>query len=208
MTAGAPPDQPGSSLPVGTVTFLLTDVEGSTRQWEAEPDAMAVAIARHYALLDDAIAAHNGVRPVEQGEGDSVVGAFARASDALAAAVDAQLALRPSPGRTARSSRCAWPSTPARPSSATRATTSARPSSAARGCARSAHGGQVLVSGATADLVGERLPPDATLADLGLHRLKDLGRPEHVFELRHPRSRHATRRCGRSTTCRTTCPCS
>ena len=55
VTAGAPPDQPGFSLPVGTVTFLLTDVEGSTRQWEAEPEAMAVAIARHYELLDDAI---------------------------------------------------------------------------------------------------------------------------------------------------------
>ena len=103
MTVGAPPNQAGFSLPVGTVTFLLTDVEGSTRQWEAEPDAMAAAIARHYEVLDDAIAAHNGVRPVEQGEGDSVVGAFARASDALAAARRrAARAAAPRPGRTAR----------------------------------------------------------------------------------------------------------
>ena len=61
-------------LPTGTVTFLLTDVEGSTRRWEAAPEAMAEAIPRHYELLDEAIVGHGGVRPVEQGEGDSVVG--------------------------------------------------------------------------------------------------------------------------------------
>jgi len=94
MVRGATPDQPGFSLPIGTVTFLLTDVEDSTRQWEEAPGQMAAAIARHYELLDDAIAAHNGVRPVEQGEGDSVVGAFARPSDAVAAALDAQYRLR------------------------------------------------------------------------------------------------------------------
>src|SRR5437763_8309324 len=80
-------------LPAGTVTFLLSDIEGSTRLWEADSDAMSVAVARSYALLDDAIGRHGGVRPVEQGEGDSVVAAFARASDALAAALDAQAAL-------------------------------------------------------------------------------------------------------------------
>ena len=78
-----------SSLPVGTVTFLLTDVAGSTMQWEAAPDAIGPAIARHYELLDQVIAAHGGVRPVEQGEGDSVVGVFAGTSDAVAAALDA-----------------------------------------------------------------------------------------------------------------------
>jgi class 3 adenylate cyclase len=85
--------QAGFSLPTGTVTFLLTDVEGSTRRWEDAPEAMAAAITRHYVLLEEAIERHGGVRPVEQGEGDSVVGAFSRASDALAAAVDAQRAL-------------------------------------------------------------------------------------------------------------------
>jgi class 3 adenylate cyclase len=80
------------TLPTGTVTFLLTDVEGSTRRWEVVPEAMAVAIARHYDLLDVAITGHGGVRPVEQGEGDSVVAAFSRASDAVAAAVAAQRA--------------------------------------------------------------------------------------------------------------------
>src|SRR5262245_8951930 len=78
------------TLPTGTVTFLLSDVEGSTRRWEHSPDAMAIAIPRHYGLLDEAVQRHGGVRPVEQGEGDSVVAAFSRASEAVAAALDAQ----------------------------------------------------------------------------------------------------------------------
>ena len=77
-------------LPTGTVTFLMTDIEGSTRAWVREADAMPAAVSRHYEILDEAVAAHGGVRPVEQGEGDSVVAAFSRASDAVAAAVTAQ----------------------------------------------------------------------------------------------------------------------
>ena len=82
-----------SPLPAGTVTFLLSDIEGSTSSWEAEPEAMARAVPLHYTMLADAVASHGGVRPVEQGEGDSIVAAFARASDAVAAALDAQRAL-------------------------------------------------------------------------------------------------------------------
>src|SRR5258708_6959120 len=84
-------------LPVGTVTFLLTDVEGSTRGWEADRAAMAAAIVRHYGILDAAVRARGGVRPVEQGEGDSVVAAFPLASDAVQAAVDIQLAMAAEP---------------------------------------------------------------------------------------------------------------
>ncbi|MGE5698372.1 MAG: adenylate/guanylate cyclase domain-containing protein, partial [Candidatus Sericytochromatia bacterium] len=73
-------------LPTGTVTLLLADVEGSTRLWEAQPDEMASAVARLDAALSELVAAHDGVRPVEQGEGDSFVVAFARASDAVACA--------------------------------------------------------------------------------------------------------------------------
>ena len=79
-------------LPTGKVTLLLTDIEGSTRLWEAGEDVAAAAIARHYELLDAAVTLHGGVRPVEQGEGDSVVAAFTKPSDALAAALDAQRA--------------------------------------------------------------------------------------------------------------------
>jgi class 3 adenylate cyclase len=81
-------------LPVGTVTFMLTDIEGSTRLWESTPGAMSAAVARHYQLLDEVISRRGGVRPLEQGEGDSVVAAFTRASGAVAAALDVQHAFR------------------------------------------------------------------------------------------------------------------
>ncbi len=71
-------------LPTGTVTLLLADVEGSTRLWETQPDEMTTAIARLNSVVSNVIATHDGVRPVEQGEGDSFVAAFARASDAVA----------------------------------------------------------------------------------------------------------------------------
>jgi len=107
------------ALPAGTVTFLLSDIAGSTRNWEDDPQAMAKAVSRHYDLIGDAVGRHGGVRPLEQGEGDSVVGAFARASDALAAAVDVQIAFGAEP----------WPA-------------GARPSTAARGCAPSLTAGK------------------------------------------------------------------
>src|SRR5438270_6447968 len=83
----------GAGLPTGTVTFLLTDIEGSTRAWDRRESKMAEAVARHYEVLDAAVAGHGGVRPLEQGEGDSVVAAFGSASDAVAAALEAQRAL-------------------------------------------------------------------------------------------------------------------
>ena len=79
-------------LPTGTVTLLLADVEGSTRLWETQPEEMTAAIARLNQVVCDVVAAHDGVRPVEQGEGDSFVAAFARASDAVAAALELQRA--------------------------------------------------------------------------------------------------------------------
>ena len=87
---------------------------------------MAVAIARHYVILDEVIAAHGGVRPVEQGEGDSVVGVFSRASDAVAAAVDAQRVLSEESWPGGTEFVCEWRSTPATRSSATKGTTSVR----------------------------------------------------------------------------------
>jgi len=83
-------EQLAVQLPVGTVTFLLTDVENSTFLWESAPEAMGAAIRRHYQLLDAAVLLHNGVRPQEQGEGDSTVAAFGYAGDALAAALDTE----------------------------------------------------------------------------------------------------------------------
>ncbi|MGH3751418.1 MAG: hypothetical protein ACRDRP_01775 [Pseudonocardiaceae bacterium] len=93
------------SLPTGVVTFLLSDIEGSTPLWEGDEEVMGAAIARHDELLDAAIALHGGVRSVGQGEGDSVVGVFARPSDALAAALDAQRALAAEPWAEGRALR-------------------------------------------------------------------------------------------------------
>src|ERR1700751_873773 len=73
-------------LPPGPVTLLVADVEGSTRLWETQPDQMTDAMARMNATVSETIATHGGVRPVEQGEGDSFVAAFARPSDAVACA--------------------------------------------------------------------------------------------------------------------------
>ena len=147
-------------LPTGTVTFFLTDVEHSTASWEAAPEAMAKAISRHYEILADAVGSHRGVRPVEQGEGDSIVAAFSRGVDAVAAALDAQqrLARRTWPDGS-RPDACAWRSTRATLSSVTHSTTTGRRSSAPRGCAPLAHGGQTIASRATRDLVADGLPP-------------------------------------------------
>ena len=140
-----------SELPTGTVTLLLADVEGSTRLWQTQPEEMTAAIARLDRTVCDIIAAHHGVRPVEQGEGDSFVVAFARASDAVACALELQRAplapirlrigvhtgevqlrdegnyIGPTVNRTARLRDLA-------------------------------HGGQTVLSGTTEDLVLDRLP--------------------------------------------------
>src|SRR5580698_7798014 len=168
-----------SGLPTGTVTLLLADVEGSTRLWETQPDEMAAAVERLDQAVADAIAAHDGVRPVEQGEGDSFVVAFGRATDGVACALNLQRAalapirlrigvhtgevrlrdegnyIGPTINRTARLRDLA-------------------------------HGGQTVLSGATEPLVVDQLPPDVTLTDLGTHPLRDLPRPERVVQICHP----------------------
>jgi predicted ATPase/class 3 adenylate cyclase/DNA-binding CsgD family transcriptional regulator len=185
MAAG-PIEQDGFQLPAGTVTLLLTDIEGSTRLWEAAPGAMGEAVARHYEILAECVATHGGVRPQEQGEGDSVVAAFSRASDALAAARGAQQALDAE----------AWP-TPS-PLLVRMAVHTGEAQlrdnanyfgQAIIRCARIravAHGGQTLVSNATRDLVLDVLDEQISLTDLGDHRLKDLGRPERLWQLEDP----------------------
>ena len=176
----------GFALPTGTVTFLLTDIEGSTGRWETAPGSMALAVSRHYAILELAITSRGGLLPVEQGEGDSVVGAFSRASDAVLAAFDAQLAL----------ANENWPSgadvkvrMAVHTGEAQLRTEGNYFGQAVIRCARiraTGHGGQVLLSGASAALVADRLPDQASLRDLGLHRLKDLGSPERIWQLVHP----------------------
>ncbi len=165
-------------LPTGTVTLLLADVENSTQLWEAQSEQMTAAFERLDRALSELLAAHGGVRPVEQGEGDSFVVAFARASDAVACALELQRAplapislrigvhtgevqlrdegnyIGPTINRTARLRNLA-------------------------------HGGQTVLSGATEYLVADTLPTGAWVTDLGTHDLRGVARPERVVQLCH-----------------------
>ena len=173
-------------MPSGTVTFLLTDVEASTQAWQDDSAAAAAAVARQEEILAGAVAAHGGCRPVEQGEGDSIVAAFSRATDAVAAAVDAQLALALEPWPTGQPLRVrmALHTGEAEARDGRYAGFTIIRTARLRAVA---HGGQTLVSRVTAELVTDALPPDVTLVDLGSHRLRDLTRAEHVFQLVHPK---------------------
>jgi predicted ATPase/class 3 adenylate cyclase/DNA-binding CsgD family transcriptional regulator len=168
------------------VTFLLSDVEGSTQSWESDDEVMGAAIARHHELLDATIALHGGVRPGDQSEGESAVGVFARPADALAAALDAQRAFAEEPwadGRVLRV-RLALHTGDAQLRGDDRYT--GRAIIRCDQLRAVAHGGQTVLSGTTRDLVADRLPEGLTLRDLGSHRLKDLGQPERVWQLCHP----------------------
>ena len=166
-----------------TATFLFTDIEGSTRLWEEEREAMAVALAAHDALLRTAVE-HAGGRIVKT-TGDGMLAAFDQAEAALTAAIEAQHVL----------DGYAWPSTgPLRVRMAIHSGSAQSRDGDFFGPAlnRAArllaigHGGQVLVSGTTAALVADDLPPASELIDLGEHRLRDLDRPEHVYQLVAP----------------------
>ena len=171
-----------SELPTGTVTFLLTDVEGSTGIWESAPTHARVAFARHDALVAEQLEAFGGARPRDQGEGDSAMAAFARASDALGCAIALQRALHAEPwpaGATIRV-RMALHTGEAELARAN------YKGSAVHRCARLrslAHGGQILLSEATAQLVRDQLPRDATLRDVGTHELRGLHHPEHAYQV-------------------------
>src|SRR4029453_18948284 len=177
---------PLSQLPTGTVTFLLSDIEGSTRLWSEHPGVMPKAVSEVYAIFDEAVARHEGVRPVEQGEGDSVVAAFSRASDSLAAALEVQRALH------TRS----WPDGVELRVRISLHTAEAQLRDAGNyfgialsRCARIraiAPGGQTLLSHATHDLVADCLPDGVELLDCGEHRLRDLGPPGRIFRPFHP----------------------
>ncbi len=165
-------------IPSGTVTLLFTDIEGSTRLWEAEPGPMAAALRRHDEILRSAIEAAGGY--VFKTVGDSFCAAFRTATAGVEAAISAQRAVDAQ----------AWPTQwPIRVRMGLHSGVCEERDGdyfgpvvnrAAR-LEAVAHGGQALVSGVTAELVSEA--QDISLRDLGLHRLKDLGRPEQVFQL-------------------------
>ena len=163
-------------LPIGTVTLVLADIEGSTRQWEERPDAMRAAMAKADGVVEKAVATRHGVRPVEQGEGDSFVAAFSKASDGLACALDIQRQLSDGPLRLRIGVHTGEVQLRDEGNYVGPAI-----NRAAR-LRDSAHGGQVVLSQVVHDLVVDDLADDVSLKDLGSHRLRDLGRPEHVFQ--------------------------
>jgi len=185
---GAPPAYASGvrseALPSGSVTFLFTDVAGSTALWEESPDTMSPAMARHDAMIESAVVECGGsvVRP--RGEGDSRFAVFGRARDALSAALAIQSRLLSEPWGTPRPIRVRL----AVHTGETEFREGDYYGTAVNRCARLrgiAHPGQILVSGATMQLVSGRLPEGASARDLGRHRLRDLSELEHVYQLCH-----------------------
>jgi predicted ATPase/class 3 adenylate cyclase len=172
-----------AELPSGTVTFLFTDLEGSTRLWEEHPEAMKASLARHDEILRGAMQVHDGC--IVKTTGDGALAVFSSAADAVVAAIDAQLAL----------GREVWGSTgPLRVRMGLHTGTAelrggdyygVTLNRAAR-IMSAAHGGQVVCSQVTEELVVDRLPVGVTTRELGVHRLRDLASPVRLAQLAHP----------------------
>ena len=171
--------------PIKTLTFLFTDIQGSTRLWEQHPDAMRAALARHDTLLRRSIEQHGG--HVFKTAGDAFHAAFDQPRSALAAVLQAQTALHAEP----------WP-LPEGEALRVRAALHAGEAERRAGdyfgaplgrTARllgAAHGGQTLLSETLASLLPPTPAEGASLRSLGRHRLKDLAQPQEVFQLAHP----------------------
>jgi YVTN family beta-propeller protein len=167
-------------LPQGTVTFLFTDIEGSTRLLRALGPRYEEALAEHQNILRAAIAAHGG-REVDT-QGDSFFVAFRRAKDAVAAAVDAQRDLFAHSWPEGGAVRVRMGLHTGEPRLGGERYVGLGVHKAAR-IAAAGHGGQVLLSRTTRELVEDELPPGITLRDLGERKLKDLDRPEQLSQL-------------------------
>ena len=185
VRAAGPGEPDGAELPAGTLTFLLTDIEASTRLWESEPEAMEVALQRHDRLLAEVIERHGGAVITSRGEGDSFFAVFRSGVSAVEAAGMCQLRLGLE----------VWPT-----GSALRVRMGLHTGEVrVRGgdhldytpinrCARvraAGHGGQVLLTKATSDLVAGSLGGGFGLKRLGEFRLRDLAEPELIFQLIH-----------------------
>ncbi len=170
-------------LPSGTVTFLFTDIEGSTKLWELHPQAMTAALSRHDEMLRQTFESSNGY--VFKTIGDAFCAAFPTASDALAAALTAQLALHSEPWQEMLQIKVRM----ALHTGAAELRDNDYFGQSLNRVARllsAGHGRQTLLSLATQELTRDALPPDTSLQDMGTHSLRDLSRPERVFQLLHP----------------------
>ena len=172
-----------SARPTGTVTFLFSDIEGSTQRWESNADAMAVALARHDALMRKAIETSGG--HVFKTVGDAFCAAFERPEDAASAALNAQRALLAEDFSAVDGMRVRM----AVHTGISEQREGDYFGPAVNRVARLlaiGHGGQVLISGTTNQLLQAAIPQRHRMRDLGERRLKDLTRPEHVFQLLAP----------------------
>ena len=165
------------------VTFLFTDIEGSTRLWEQQPDRMRPALARHDAIARDAVAAHGGM--LVKMTGDGLHAAFQDPLDAIRAAVELQTRLLDgaAPGEMPLPVRCGLHAGACERRDndfyGSEVNRAARIMSAA-------HGGQMILSEAVRSRVHDRLPEHVALRELGVVRLRDLAQPERVYQLLHP----------------------
>ena len=179
-----PSPAPGSLRPTGTVTFLYTDIEGSTQLWKQHPQAMETAQARHNQILREAIKSSNGY--VFQVIGDAFCVAFHTAGEAIRAVVKSQIDLQAEN----------WGETPIRVRMGIHTgNAEVQEDGLYRGYVTLSylqrlmsvgHGGQVLISFATQELVQDELPEGVELHDMGLRQLKDWNRPQHIFQLLVP----------------------
>jgi predicted ATPase/class 3 adenylate cyclase len=183
VTLAAPAAAP-AGLPQGTVTFLFTDLEGSTRRWEAHPEQMREALARHDTIVQGAVESHGGVVFATMGDGMAAV--FASAGEAVRAVLAAQQGLAAEEWGEVTGPLAArmglWTGEGVLGGEQYLNQPLNR-------CARlmaAGHGGQALVSGATELLVRDDLPEGCALLDLGEHRLRDLARPVRIFQLTGP----------------------
>ena len=177
----------GQSLPSGTVTFLFTDIEGSTRLAQEHADEMPALLARHHAILRKAIQAHQGY--VFRIVGDSFAAAFHKVGDALQATLDAQRELRdetwsPVPVRARmgiHTGMAEWKGKDHEPEYEGYATLAMTSRVMSAG-----HGGQILLSQQAYELAQDKPPGDATFKDLGEYSLKDFLQPQTIYQLRAP----------------------
>jgi predicted ATPase/class 3 adenylate cyclase/DNA-binding CsgD family transcriptional regulator len=169
-------------LPDGTITFMLTDLQGSTRAWEGQPKAMRAAMARHDAILARTIKDHKGEQVEAGREGDSILAVFRTAANAADCALEIQenFASETWPDGLELQVRVALHTGEAQLREGHYFGT------ALNRCARLltlCHPGQILLTKATESMLADELPTGSELRDLGSHRLKDLARPEQVFQL-------------------------
>lgn len=178
-----------TELPSGTVTFLFTDIEGSTRLWEIVPEKMKIALPRHHTILRETIESKDGV--AFQIIGDAFCAAFSTAPSAVSAALDAQQNLQaepwdlPYPIRVRMGLHTGLAEQTSNDSLTGGYASNQTLNRVAR-ILNVGHGGQILLSTTTADLVRDHLPSGVSLRDLSEHHLKDLTRTENVYQLIHP----------------------